>query len=180
MLKILAVTGSMGSGKSTVTGLIKAEICKRRSWQLVKFAQPMYDMQEYIYDRAGLTIPKPKDRKLLQWLGSDWGRSIDVNLWVNIWKANAELELKRSPNILVMCDDLRFDNEAEMVKSVGGKILCLEATSTQRAKRIELINSTHQSENGVDPMYIDKVIKNNGSLELLTSKVKELIKEWNI
>jgi hypothetical protein len=137
--------------------------------KIVKFAQPLYDMQEYIYARSGLE-PK-KDRKLLQWLGTEWGRSIDKDIWVNIWKKDVNEYLGRKQDAIVIVDDIRFDTEALAVKSLGGKIIEMVTKHT----RIEKLNESHESEKGIDSKYVDSTIFNDGSIDTLECILKDTI-----
>jgi hypothetical protein len=171
MTRLIGLTGSMGSGKSTVAALINGKA--NRVVHTFKFAQALYDMQEFIYRRAGMT--PVKDRKLLQWLGTDWGRSIDPSIWINIWKKDVTKALEDSPTSLVVCDDVRFDNEAEAVLALGGMVVKIEATPEVRGHRIALVNTGHASENGINDKYVTKVISNNGSLYDLENAVKALL-----
>lgn len=165
---IIALSGSMGSGKSTVIDILKG----MAYFKNIKFAGPLYKMQEAIYKIAGLPQPVPKDRKLLQWLGSDWGRSIDADIWGNIWQKAADRALHYGVN--VVCDDCRFDNEAERVKKMGGKIVRIVATPEIRAGRIKLEGLNHVSESGIEDKWIDYTLNNNGDLDSLKSQVKEM------
>lgn len=175
-MKILAFTGPMGSGKSTAVRLITR---MHSGLELVKFAQPLYDIQEYIYDRIGRVYTRPedfvKDRKLLQFLGTEWGRSLSPSLWIDLWKKEvSKVKHLRLKNYLIVNDDLRFDNEAEAVKSLGGIIVKLQTSKN----RIEKINTGHASESGVDFKYVDYLINNDGDIddlqtELLTINDKE-------
>jgi hypothetical protein len=171
MRRLIGLTGSMGSGKSTVAALINGKA--NRVVHTFKFAQALYDMQEFIYRRAGMT--PVKDRKLLQWLGTDWGRSIDPSIWINIWKKDVSKALEDSPTSLIVCDDVRFDNEAEAVQAMGGIVVRVDASPEVRGNRIALINTGHASENGINDKFINGTINNNGSLYDLEKAVKALL-----
>ena len=173
-MKLIGFTGGMGVGKSTaikclkdmLEDMIHTDVPQVR---LVKFAQPLYDMQEFIYRRISSVQKRPenfiKDRKLLQWLGTDWGRdTISKTLWIDIWKAEVAVLKQVHPSDIIVCDDVRFDNEAEALKSAGGTLVKLVSTAT--AKRIDIHSgiSNHSSEAGVDPKYVDLTLENNGTL----------------
>lgn len=163
----------MGSGKTTVIDLIRETGC---DYAYIKFAQPLYDIQQFVYDRIGREQPKPKDRKLLQWLGTDWGRSIDENLWVNVFRNEVRHAREHLPQGgYILNDDTRFNNEAETIKELGGYIVEVVASPETRAKRIELIQSGHASEKGIDPSFVDYRIMNNGSIEDLRELVKHTL-----
>ena len=161
---LIGLTGQMGVGKSTAIKLLEKILV--RNAQVVKFAQPLYDMQEYIYGRIESTYKRPvsfiKDRTLLQWLGTDWGRrTIHQDIWIDLWKNT----VKAYPASLVICDDVRFDNEANAVLKEGG--ILLKITSDKNTARIDTTTgiAKHASEAGVTPTLITELVENNGTLE---------------
>lgn len=163
---ILGLTGKMGSGKSTATELLAK--LNRDSTAVVKFAQPLYDLQEAAYSRISPVYQRPhnfiKDRKLLQWLGTEWGRgTISESLWVDLWSAETQKLLDIGTG-LVISDDVRFDNEAKMVKAMGGHIIQITSDFTEKRIDTKAGISNHASEAGVSPDLVDYVVKNNGSL----------------
>lgn len=172
MSRLVCFTGKMGVGKSEAIKLLNSS-----DTVLVKFAQPLYDMQEYIYNRISSVYARPesfiKDRKLLQWLGTEWGRdTISQTLWVDLWKAEVTKNLSRGK--LVVCDDVRFDNEAQAVKSLGG--LTIKIISDKTDKRIDTQSgiNNHSSEAGIHYSYIDAMVENNGTLEEFQAKLTHL------
>lgn len=168
---IIGLTGQMGAGKSTVLELLQSMM----QVKLVKFAAPLYDMQKAIYERAGLPPPPVKDRKLLQWLGTEWGRTISPNLWVNIWKNDVMAVQRADRTMSIVADDCRFDNEAYAIRDLGGVVVRVVADVEVRAKRIALINTEHSSEMGLPPGLIDYTIDNSGDLESL---YKQVLRVW--
>jgi hypothetical protein len=185
-MKLIGFNGSMGVGKSTAIKCLKDMLedmihTDMPQVRLVKFAQPLYDMQEFVYRRITSVHKRSegftKDRKLLQWLGTDWGRdTISKTLWVDIWKAEVRVLQEVHPNDIVVCDDIRFDNEAEAFKAMGGTLVKLVSTST--AKRIDIHSgiSNHASEAGIDPKYVDLTIENNGTLLQFLSDLTNMYK----
>lgn len=180
---IIAFAGQMGSGKSTAIEKLKK--CAGRV-ELVKFAGPIYDIQEFIYNTIKPVYTRPetfiKDRKLLQWIGTDWAReTISDSVWVDLWKAKVRSVQNQhiyTPNLTIVCDDVRFDNEAEVVKSVGGHVVQIISDKTQN--RIDTTSGIvhHKSEAGLNPKLIDYTITNNGTIaefELAVRNVYGLI-----
>lgn len=161
---IIGLTGKMGVGKSSAYEILKEHL---KHVTLVKFAAPLYDIQEMIYRRISAVYTRPedfvKDRKLLQWLGTDWGRNtISETLWVDLWKAEVARAVAYGEHVI--CDDVRFDNESDIVRSVGG--IVVEITSNNAIKRISTANGLagHASEAGLSRDKIDFSIANNGTL----------------
>lgn len=154
----------MGVGKTTA---VKA-FGELQKVHCVKFAQPLYDMQEYIYGRISSVVKRQsdfmKDRKLLQWLGTDWGRdTISPTIWVDIWKAEVNSYLAQGAT--VVCDDVRFDNEAQTVLDMGGTVLKIVSEDTENRIDTKSGLVQHKSELGVSSNLVSHTIVNNGTLE---------------
>jgi len=192
MKRLITFCGPMGSGKSTAIKELKKFRENIGPVILIKFAEPLYDIQEYIYDRISPVYERPlnfvKDRFLLQLLGTDWGRNkISKSLWGDLWqrKVNESLysyecpevgKVAVNPNNIVVCDDVRFDNEAKRIKDMGGIIIKLQTT-----KNLERIDTNtgvqnHASEAGIDDKYVDYTIVNDGTLDEFKQKLHDLYK----
>lgn len=100
-------------------------------------------------------------RIFMQLIGTDVGRVIHPQMWVN---ALFSSYTKDSKWIIV---DTRFDNEAKAIKDRGGIIIKVE-------RDVGIIDA-HASEKGILDEYIDIVIDNNGSMEELIEKVKTIL-----
>lgn len=177
---LIGFNGGMGVGKSTAIQALKAFTGKEV--HLVKFAQPLYDMQEFIYNRISSVHTRPasftKDRKLLQWLGTDWGRdTISQNLWVSIWKAEVEAIQTKSPGAIIVCDDVRFDNEAVILKDLGGHIIKITRPDNTAHAQGGVGIAGHKSEAGIDSNLIDFTVYNNSGVEQFQATLIEYFKE---
>lgn len=170
-MKLIALTGKAGSGKSTTIECLKD--LQHHPLVLNKFAGPLYDMQEMIYARIKPVYQRPasfvKDRTLMQLIATEWARkTISDTMWVDLWKIEIENFQKASNNLAIepifVCDDLRFDNEAETVKSLGGHIIQIVSIKVDERNVAQGILG-HSSENGIDLKYIDYIVENNGSID---------------
>lgn len=171
---IIGFSGKMGVGKSTAIEVLRAST--GRPVFLVKFAQPLYDLQEAAYNRIDPVYKRPeefvKDRKLLQWLGTEWGRdSISKTLWVDLWSARANQIWAENPTAIVACDDVRFDNEAETIRKHGGKVILLAAGSSADRAGGGAGLQNHVSEAGIAPALVDTTVENNGTLNNFKAKL---------
>lgn len=102
-------------------------------------------------------------RSFLQRLGTEAGR----DMWgPDFWVAQMERRLLAATADAVVIGDLRFDNEAEWVREVGG-----EVWEVQRPGLAATAESSHSSEAGVSPTLVDRVLVNGGSLETLDTLV---------
>lgn len=159
---VIGLAGRKGSGKSAVASLLVKELGAVRSsfGDPLKFmlktlgltdAQLWGDLKE-VPDLVLLNGKTP--RHAMQTLGTQWGRHhISPNLWAMAWKKKAQIE---KPTITVL-DDVRFDNEVAVIRSLGGIVLGLErdppSPVTIAREKLHLV---HASEN-----FGQLVVKNN-------------------
>lgn len=74
-------------------------------------------------------------RAFLQKLGTEVGRSMDADLWIKAWVA----AYTRRPGHVAVTD-VRFANEAETLKRIGGLLVCVRRSVAEAAP------ITHESE----------------------------------
>lgn len=122
-------------------------------------------------------------RQLLQEVGTNVCRNIHENIWVNAlmseYKEDVYIESESSdikdcyyhPNWIIT--DVRFENELQAIKDRNGITIRVD-----RNIDTTIIFSTHVSETALDSAVFDYIIHNNGTIEELIEKVKNiLIKE---
>lgn len=175
---IIAFTGSSGSGKSTAGETLKAYAGAGRAVSNTKFAAPLYKIQETIYQVIAPAYTRPpdfvKDRKLLQWIGTEWGRgTISESLWLNLWKARIALVSSKNPEVIHTCDDCRFNNEADAVHSLGGVVVRITSSRGFEVGGI----ANHASEAGIRPELVDYEITNDGTIEEFKQKLTDLFQK---
>ena len=158
---IVAFCGEIGVGKSTLAH----DLADSTGGKVLSFADPLREMIGKIVNKDYLTsemidgirakdveIPwlghpeKTTGRKLLQYLGTEFGRDlIDPEIWVKVAKQRAEeYGLDRH----IFFDDLRFDNEAEMIRSLGGLVVMVKRDGFTPTA------DSHASEKGISPHLI--------------------------
>lgn len=168
MSKLIGFTGKARSGKDTAA-LYLAKSLKGHKFA---FADPIRDMLECIgvdaYTVADKEAPLPyigkSLRECMQTLGTEWGRNmIHPDLWIIVAQRN--IELLRNAGLMVAISDVRFDNEASMIRRLGGKIVEVIRPAVEEAVR------PHVSEAGLNPMWIDHTIFNDSSIEAFHERV---------
>ena len=175
MVKIIAFAGKMGSGKSAAVECLKD---LGYTPHLLKLAAPLYDIQEIIYNRISTIYTRPadfkKDRKLLQYIGGEWGRSLSPTLWLDLWRKEAEKMLPfLGDHDIIVCDDCRYDNEAETFNYMGG--IVIKITRKERSADGGEGFSGHPSEAGISDEYVASTIHNNGTKEELKKQLETVL-----
>lgn len=183
-MMIVGICGGIESGKTTVAEHLVIE----HGFQALAFADPLWAMLEVIgVDPEQIADRRYKDhhplphigktpRELIQTLGTEWGRQmVHPDLWVII--AQREIEKHKrlhGPIDRLVITDVRFDNEAEWIRSMGGKLWHIARPIVDRPRG-------HSSERGINPRYIHRGIVNDGTLDELHAnvdkRVAELVKE---
>ncbi len=167
----IAFLGQMRAGKDTA-----AEMCiARYGGEIMKFAQPLYDIQDYIYRRTHQPQGK-KDRLLLQWLGTEWGRTINPDLWVSI--LTEDLKTKTG-NLYIT--DCRFKNEVQALRDNGFKLFRVERPDEERIKAGASL-MTHASERDLDDFDDYDAVLNNSTdyWDLDAQIVEEVHQNYNL
>lgn len=128
-------------------------------------------------------------RTILQYEGTQIGRDMrSSNFWINSLFADYKENLYNTVNGLLtgspsiprlpnwIISSLRFENEAEAVRSRNGLLIRVERPGMDLGT-----NYTHESETSLDNYpYFNEIIINDGTLEDLRNKVKEIVKKYNL
>lgn len=166
--KIIGLTGLAGSGKSEVALALRIEGFRR-----VAFADPLKSMlaavgftHEQLYGaEKGIVVPElgHTPRFLMQTLGTEWGRDlIHPEIWITLWRRRAE-----SCGHPVVVDDVRFPNEVETIKAMGGQVW--------RVTRPGVVSMGHESEVHIPRLPVDQAITNDGTLHELREHALRLL-----
>lgn len=124
---------------------------------LENYMQPyssLYEKEDTIFT---LSI---SPRKMLELVGTELGREIlQQNVWIDRIVRDVALNKVR----VAIISDVRFENEAKFIQENEGELIKIAAVDNPYK-----INSTHASNQGVNPEYITGVIINgmNGLREL--------------
>lgn len=170
-MRLVGITGKAGAGKDTVGRWLNA--C--RYYECYAIAQPL---------KAGLAamgFPEPSDRDeketiingfdfswrdAAQKLGTEWGRNLDEDIWLKL----AEQKIKNSSRLAIT--DLRFENEAAMIRRHKGIILHITGRGVELGKL-----SAHASETGLRKQLLDYEIDNSGTEDFLFFQLARIFHE---
>ncbi|CAB4138775.1 hypothetical protein UFOVP344_47 [uncultured Caudovirales phage] len=185
------VAPRMRSGKSEVAYHLLAEhdydgyhmagVLKEMIYALVCALRPWYlhtDPWEYVY---GIHKETPiaefggkSARELMQTLGTDWGRNmVDENIWVTVAASDIKSMLKDQQSVVI--DDIRFPNEVEMIKSLGGQIIYVDRPVNADTWKLEDAVLSHESEGRIRREDCDFYLLNDGTLEELRAKIDTIV-----
>jgi hypothetical protein len=169
---LVGITGPAGSGKDTVADYLVRE----HGFVKLSFAGPLKAML------AAAGMPEPADRALkehmvpgftftwreaAQTLGTQWGRALDPEIWVKVVEQRL---LSAAPSARYVLSDVRFENEAAMIRRCGGTVLHM----TGRAADLG-VNAAHASEAGIAVFAQDWVVANGGALENTFRRVDQIL-----
>jgi hypothetical protein len=159
------------SGKTMVAGVLSdyGHVIIPFAGTIKDMVVPMLGALGYSYPRAWEMLLRDKDaivpeigvsvRHMLQTLGTEYGRQcLHPNVWLICWRKQAERHAK------VVVDDVRFANEAALIREMGGEMWMVRRPGVER-------NTGHASEGGLDGFDFDRVIENDGTLDELRTKV---------
>ena len=142
MKKIIGITGSAGSGKDTIGDILVSNL---PNWKKLSFAGHLKDVTALLFgfDRKMLAGETPEDREVreqpdqywsekmgkdftprfaLQFLGTNLLRNqLHQNIWVDCLEKTI---LNSDENVVIT--DVRFPNEIDMIKNIGGEIWRVE------------------------------------------------------
>lgn len=186
---IIALTGPAGCGKDTVGIIITTELQRKQeyAYSLEALAFPMkqfcMDLFGWSYDQMYGSSelrnkPDPDGltpRKALQTLGTEWGRALREDVWVDALLSRIERNAAywHTPCVSVVTD-LRFPNEAKKIREAGGYVIRITGRSGD-------VGNAHESEQHFsDPVLLEHVtheIDNSGTLDDLREKTLAILAE---
>ena len=173
MRKLIALTGVASSGKTTV-----AKELARFGYTRTKFSQTLKNMllqipgvTEEMTEGNQKELPQnifdgKSPREVMQTLGTEWGRELVTNkIWLDSWERSVE----GLSNVVV--EDLRFPNEANLVRKLGGEIWSIQRKGYE--------SDGHKSETEMVNIKPDILIHNDGDINSLHDMLKSLLGKFD-
>lgn len=177
--KVIGLAGRMGSGKNAAgrtlekagyepasfACALRQEVQEAISRMNFPTVMP-YELSLYLASvMPGAVWEKPTPsmmRKALQWWGTEYRRSSDRNYWVR------RLLYSMSPDAEYVITDVRFGNEADAIREIGGVVIGIERPGDRDEEL-----SKHESE--ALRFQCDFWVKNDGTLKDLERKIRAVI-----
>lgn len=173
------------SGKSTAADYL----IRQHGFELVKFADTLkvmartflvhagitpVDLDSYIEghrktaDLAHIGFPGLTTRRVLQTLGSEWGRdTIDKETWVRITVNRVREHLNAGRRVVV--DDLRYPNELAALRALGG-------VTPVYISRASAVSNGHPSDGVLHSNDFHYIVTNDETIPDLRAKIAGIAK----
>lgn len=179
---IVGFTGKMGSGKDTAADSV---FCDFR-WA---FAAPLKDGVKAFFNFSNeqMTDPELKDaidprwevspREMLQYFGTDCIRTRLPGFFLQNMRMKFEqLKTHNAFDLIALVTDVRFDDEAALIKEHGGIVIKIHRPCLSDDRSA---HTAHASEAGLSPGMVDFIVVNDGSVEELQVKIRQIIEKYN-
>jgi len=184
-LNIVGITGFKRSGKDTA-----GSILIQNGYIKYSFAGPLKKacQEIFMFDYEQTEGCKKEDldnrwsttpRKVFQRFGTEIFRNnlklilpevkdLNENFWIYRFKLWYQEQIKTNPNLKVVVTDVRFPNEADIIKELGGTIIKVIRSETN------LNNDQHSSEVSITKIKPDFTIYNNSTIHEYHSQIKKI------
>lgn len=172
-MKLVGIIGKKGSGKSECSKVLIGKY----DFQKLSFAQKLKETVSDLFDipLELLYDPKFKEtydyrwgktyREIMQLFGTEVGRCIYSDIW--IYHTEKKILQEAFKNFVI--DDVRFKNEAALIKKYKGLLIRVNRPSI---KNIEA--DLHKSETEQDEIFVDVEIYNLSSIENLHDMIEKV------
>ena len=180
----VTIVGRARHGKDTVASMLKVlddrftrvaladKLKEHLAWLLsesskkldiphIRNNDPQYYLQQFDVD-------KNRYRPLLQWFGTDFVRKEDDKYWIKMLSTSIGRDMSKR----YVLTDARFDNEVQSRIRDGNFIIKVVREG------MEISESSHSSESGIDALPYHVLIKNDGSLDDLFKEVQKVYESF--
>lgn len=167
---LIGLAGAARSGKDT-SGTILSKLLGYPTYALASPIKKVCNELHYWDDRhANGELKEVVDpfwgyspRHAYQTMGTELAR----NLWrEDFWLKRAEMVYQKEGSLIIT--DIRFQNEADFIRSNGGQIIHIVRDGAEK-----VLN--HASEAGIDKHKEDVILYNNSTIEILEANLEGLV-----
>ncbi len=154
---LIGFSGKKGSGKSYFADYL----VNNKLFIKLSFASPLKEITKILFNLSDEDVKDPikkelinpkfnaSPRELMQWLGTDIMReefnkkfNYSGSIWIDSVKDKVKTLLDNNKDVVI--DDVRFQNEVDMIHSLGGIVINLH---NDLDNTLNNSTSTHSSEN---------------------------------
>lgn len=191
--KLIGLIGASGAGKSSV-----ARNLEQQGYVIIPMSCVLKDMLKALGfgpddlegDQAYRLTPQERfggmsPREVAQSLGTEWARDIvHPDLLVNAVRARIAVVVRSGLKVCV--DGMRFPNEADMIRSLGGEIWCVERPGVgpvrtvfdRMAAWLGWFPRIHESEYHWPYIHADVTIRNDSNTANLRGFVGDALRAY--
>jgi hypothetical protein len=165
---LIGLAGKKQSGKNEVARMFAEAMPSHRTIELA-VANPLKDevCAALGITRGELDLHKSLYRGILQWWGTEYRRSQNINYWTDKFLATL-MEVSKGPKpMLVIVTDVRFESEYYLLKELGAYLF--------RVTRPMRGDDKHTSETAIDHIRM-AMIDNSKDLAHLKEQVNKIVK----
>jgi hypothetical protein len=160
-MKVIGLSGKAGSGKDYLT----EKVLRPAGYFQISFADHLkvttVARGVATYEEVYHTKP-PHVRQFMQEEGTErWRKIYGENVWANAAFAWMQLLQERNGVTKFVIADVRFINEADFVRSIGGKVFRVDAPVRAAKSALTPEQRLHRSEIELDNYAFDAVIDND-------------------
>jgi sulfite reductase beta subunit-like hemoprotein len=176
---IIGLVGKAQSGKDTVADyLVRTSLFEKAAFadDLKRLCKDMFDLTDAQVNtqegkaavdvRYGIT-----PREILQKVGTDWFRAVYPSIWVN--RLITKLQSRSADDFVIT--DIRFPNEVNAIKNIGGIIVKLVRLNGGGAGAF----SSHASETALDSLPFTTfghiIVAESGDLQKLYDGIADVV-----
>ena len=176
---IIGFTGHNGSGKNLAADCICETLT---GFKQDAFAKPLKEVCSILFGLSDREMNDPEiketplerypfqsPREIMQKLGTEGVRSNWKDAWVEALKSR----VRGLGNFVIT--DCRFQNEADALRELGGKIIRIVRPDSEPKNDHE--RDLHASETVQNSLYVDKTVINDGSVNLFSARVLAAVLE---
>lgn len=177
---LIGVTGKKFHGKTSVV----RHLVEKYGFYSINFSDKLKSTVSELWDIPRHTLESPKlkevldkrygfsPREIMQLFGTEVARQITPKIW--IYQVERELKRWKDENsVRIVIGDVRFINEASMIKSLGGTIFKVLREDFLDEKHIN-----HQSEREIDSIKEDFLLfAKSGEVSKLHEQIDSIVDE---
>lgn len=162
-MEIIGLLGHQGVGKNYIAEKILPQILSQKNTLVLALAD---HFKVDCICKHGLAYDKAfgkkdfKTRKLLQKVGTEEGRNVyGSDIWTNTTYTWMKIFHERGIERFII-SDLRFQNEVDWIKEIGGIVIKIEATIRNKKRLQEEANNDkdkNEIKNHISELGIDKI-----------------------
>ena len=171
---IIGLIGNKYAGKDTAGDYLVSE----HEFVKISFATPIKVVCKYLFSLTEEQLHDPLEkekiepywnmtpRQMFQKVGTDLFRNhFDPDFWI---KQLESKHLVSNDGSNIVCCDVRYPNEANLIKKYKGILIKIERNTGK--------SDAHESEKNIDTIHHDYLIENNSTIETLHENLEKILR----